>query len=312
MRASIDLVVPTYNNLDELRRCLDSLLPAMAIQGVLVCVDGSTDGTLEYLAGVDVPFPLTVLEHPDRQNHGRAATRNLALGHLTADHVLLLDSDMRVEPDTVDRHVAVLESEANVVSIGSIEYLNARESLWARYQSTRGMNKREAGARIRPLDFVTANTALRTADLVTLGGFDETLTGYGGEDTDLGLRLAEKGLRFIFNADARATTVEHKTVAKGLSELRAYARINLHRTRARHPDGPAPYWIDRADSKQIEDRLFRLLLNRVSDRIVDLLLPRTPWPIQRRLLNYKVIRAVFSGYREGGDLARSPATDGVP
>jgi hypothetical protein len=126
------------------------------------------------------------------------------------------------------------------------------------------------------------------------------MTGYGGEDTEFGIRLAsELGRKLAFNAMARAHTVEDKTIDEGLAQLRRFGATNLRRIRVRHPNAPAPFWIERADSTDIRSRLFRALLNPVADRIVDVLLPITPWVIQRRLLNYKVIRAVFSGYREG-------------
>jgi glycosyltransferase involved in cell wall biosynthesis len=295
----MDILVPTFNNLDQLQRCLDSILPEMPVGQVLVCVDGSTDGTLEYLAVARLSFTLTVLGHPDGRNHGRSATRNLALPHLRAESVLLLDSDMRLEPDALARHLDLLTADEGAASVGDVIYLNANQNLWARYLGTRGKNKSKPGARIRPLDFVTANTALRAADLVAVGGFDETLTGYGGEDTELALRLAKRGRHFIFNGGARATSIETKTVVEGLAQLRRYARTNLHTTRARHPGGPAPFWIDRFDSRTLVNRALRALLNPLTDRIVDLALPRMPFPVQRRLLDYKVIRAVFSGYSEG-------------
>ena len=49
----------------------------------------------------------------------------------------------------------------------------------------------------------------------------------------------------------------------------------------------------------MRDRIFRSLLNPLTDRVVDLALPRVPFAVQRRFLDYKVIRAVFAGYAEG-------------
>lgn len=296
---AFDVIVPTYDNLVELRACLDALATQrMRDFAVFVCVDGSTDGTAKYLEESEFSFPTQTLEHPDGANHGRAAARNLALPHLTSEYVLLLDSDMRLAPDALARHLELL-SQRDCVSVGDVVYLNGRENLWARYLETRGKGKYHPGAEIAPLDFVTANTALRTEDLLAVGGFDETLTGYGGEDTELGLRLASmKGKRFVFNAGARALTVEDKTVEQGLAELHRYAATNLPAIRRRHPDLPAPFWIDRLESGRLRDRALRACLNRLSDRLVDLVLPVAPFAIQRQLLNYKVIRTVFSGYSE--------------
>ena len=291
----VDVVIPTYDNVTELRACLASINRPGDVR-TLVCVDGSTDGTLEFLTNFESPFELRVLQHEDRRNHGRAATRNLALPYLEAPFVLLLDSDMRLEAHTAERHIALLKSRL-CVSVGAVRYENTRRNLWPRYLMTRGMNKSRDGSLVRPLDFVTANSAMRTEDLLAVGGFDETLAGYGGEDTELALRLADRGLPFVFNGQAVATSVETKTVEEGLAELERYGATNLRTTRSRHPDLPAPYWIDRLESTRFRDRAFAALLNPVTDAVVNLAL-LIPWfPLQRRLLNYRVLRAVWSGYR---------------
>jgi hypothetical protein len=58
--------------------------------------------------------------------------------------------------------------------------------------------------------------------------------------------------------------------------------------------------IDRLESKRLTDRAFRALLNPVTEVLVDLVLLIPVFALQRRLLNYKVLRAVWSGYRQGG------------
>ena len=298
-QVSIDIVMPTYNNQEELRAALEALRTSSYSRfRVLVCVDGSTDGTAEYLATTHLPFSLQSVHHTDGANHGRSSARNLALEYISADYVLLMDSDMRLVPEALGQHVALIERR-DCISVGDVQYLNATENPWARYLATRGKNKYATGSTIRPLDFVTANSAMRSEHLLALGGFDETLVGYGGEDTEFAFRLAARGIPFIFNAQARALTVEPKSIDEGLRELRRYAQTNLRTIRSRYPDAPAPFRVDLDESTGWRGRLFRALLNPITDRIVDGSLSRVPWAIQRRLLNYKVIRAVFAGYREG-------------
>jgi cellulose synthase/poly-beta-1,6-N-acetylglucosamine synthase-like glycosyltransferase len=266
---------------------------------VLVCVDGSTDGTLAYLDQAKFPYRLVKLTHPDDRNHGRPATRNLALPHIRAELVLLLDSDMRVAEGTIVEHVELL-TRTDVVSIGAVVYAQEGSSLWARYQSTRGRGRARPGAVVRPLDFTSANTAMKAEHLLATGGFDELLTSYGGEDTELGIRLAEeRGLSFVYNAAAVANTAETKSVEVGLRQLEEFAATNLHRIRARHPTGPAPFWSDRIERPSLSDRIVFAALNPVSDAIVSALLPISPFALQRRLLDYKVMRAVVRGYRRG-------------
>jgi GT2 family glycosyltransferase len=241
---------------------------------------------------------IDVLEHPDHRNHGRAATRNLALQFLTAEFALFLDSDMRLTHDAVARHVDLL-TRRDCVSIGDVVYLNQSENLWARYIGSRGKNKYASETQVKPTDLVTANCALRTSHFVALGGFDPALQGYGGEDTELAFRLDDRGVPLIFNPGARADTIEHKSVAEGLAQLREFSRVSLRGVRARHPKARTWFLVDRLESSRPRDRLFRAFLNPATDRLVDLLLRVTPFPVQRQLLNYKVISAVFTGYREG-------------
>jgi len=296
---ALEVVIPTYNNWTQLRNCLSSLVAQDRKDfRVLVCVDGSTDDTLSGLAAVALPVTLRVLTHPDGRNRGRSAARNLALSHLDAPFVLLLDSDMRLRPDGVRAHLELLEGAA-AVSVGDVVYTNGRENLWARYQGTRGKNKRRHGDALRPLDFNSQNTALPTDDLIRVGGFDESFVEYGGEDTELAMRIAEVIRRpMVFNRRAVAETVETKSVELGLAQLDRFARVNLPRIVAKHPSGPGMFHIDRLESTRITNRLFRLLLNPVVDRLADALLPRTPFAVQRQLLNYKVIRTVYRAYGE--------------
>jgi len=293
-------VIPTFDNRLELEACLRSLATASRDRSLraLVCVDGSTDGTQAWLKSTEFPFVVEVLEHSDRQNHGRAATRNLALDRLEADVTVLLDSDMQPVAEAIDRHVDLVTRSAGV-SVGDVVYLNAHDNIWARYMGTRGKNKFRSGSRMPSLYLTAGNVALPTRAFRGVGGFDETLSAYGAEDTELGLRLGAHGVPVYFNAAAGATTVERKSVEVAMAQLRELGRENLPRIRRRHPNALAPFLINRLESPRLADRLFRALLNPVADLAAKSLLRIGPWPIQRRLLNYLALRSLWRGYAEG-------------
>lgn len=297
---SVDIVVPTHNNLALLQMCLTALEDqTFGAFHVWVCVDGSTDGTLGWLrAKRTTGLALTVLEHHDHANHGRSATRNLALGQIAAEHVLFLDSDVILDREAVEAHVSLLERE-DVVSIGRVDYANAGENLWARYVMTRGARKARPGARVRPLDLNTQNAAMRSARFVASGGFDEALVGWGGEDIELGLRLSEAGAGFVFNAAARGVTREEQTVAERLAALRVFGQTNLPRIVARHPDA-SPYGMALLRSTRWQDRFLRAALNPANDSLARAVVPLAPFVVQRRLLTYLSVRAVQVGYCEAG------------
>ena len=296
--ALLDIIVPTFNNLRELQACLESIARDPHPLRVLICVDGSTDGTLAYLDGLKFPHELKVLEHPDGRNRGRAAARNLALSSLSSAPTMLLDSDMRLATGAIDAHLAMLQDPV-AISVGDVVYENAKASLWARYLGTRGKNKAGHGGTISPLYLASGNVALPSDALSKAGGFDPQLSSYGLEDTELGIRLAELGYRLVFNTAARASTIESKTVKQALKEMRRLGQENLPRVRRSHPHAPAPFWIDRYESPRLLDRMLRFMMNPLTDAVAAALLSVSPFWLQQRLLNYQVLRAVWRGYRDG-------------
>jgi GT2 family glycosyltransferase len=52
------------------------------------------------------------------------------------------------------------------------------------------------------LYFLTGNASVRRDDLLRVGCFDESFTGYGHEDLELGYRLQKAGLRIVYEAGA--------------------------------------------------------------------------------------------------------------
>jgi glycosyltransferase involved in cell wall biosynthesis len=295
---TVELVIPTYNNLGQLERCLASIERQTVVPDVVhVCVDGSTDGTTAHLAAIDPAFRVLVHEHPNGEHRGRSATRNLPLGSLAMDHVVFVDSDMELDESTIESHVAVL-SASPCVSVGSVVYKNAASNLWARYLMTRGRNRWADGVRLPYRQFATANAGLRADDLRRVGGFDERFEGYGGEDVEFACRLEQvTGSPFVNTTRAVARTTETKTLDQALAQFRAFGAGNLHLMMDLHPDAPAMFHTDRVASAKVGDRLFMAVMNPLTDRVADVLVDHAPFRIQRSVINYQVIRAVLSGYQ---------------
>jgi glycosyltransferase involved in cell wall biosynthesis len=294
------LVIPTYNNLPELKACLLALKDVVGADfEVLVGVDGSTDGTVDWLAATHFPFPLQVLEHPDGQNRGRAATRNLALPHLHGRYILFMDSDMEAAPDLLTQHLRFLEA-GNTVSIGTVRYRNTARNLWVRYTSERGVAKYAHASEVPFHYFITPNTALPVAYVSACQGFDEAINRYGGEDMELGYRIYLKfAPKFMFNAQAVVTTTQPKTLAEALPQLREYGATGLRYIVGKWPALKHIYWVNRCDSSRLSDRLFEFLTRRSFQAIAKVLLKISPFPLQKVLINYLVVSHVHEGYRSG-------------
>ena len=135
------IILPTFNNLPELENCLKGFEnQTLTDFKLLICVDGSTDGTAEFLHRYRPNFEFKILFHNDRKNHGRNAARNLAIDHLDSEYVVFIDSDLVPQTQYLQSHYEVLK-DGDSVSIGDIRWTNADNNIWAKYQMSRGKNQ---------------------------------------------------------------------------------------------------------------------------------------------------------------------------
>ncbi|MFM2376075.1 MAG: hypothetical protein RLZZ165_1172 [Bacteroidota bacterium] len=294
------LVIPTYNNLPELKHCLAALdlIPRDDFE-VLVGVDGSTDGTLEWLSTARFHFPMQHFSHSDLGNHGRSATRNLTLAHIRGLYTLFMDSDMEASPDLLEQHRLLL-SRGNTVSVGAVAYRNREGNIWARYISERGVAKFQDGAIVPFNYFITPNTAMPSDWFQSLGGFDEAIHRYGGEDMELGYRIHLKyHPQFIYHARAVVTTTQPKQLEEALLQLREYGATGLRYIARKWPELRTVFWVNHCNAPGVIHSVFRLLTSRLFQRISRWAIRFTPFVIQKILVSHLVISAVHDGYRNG-------------
>jgi glycosyltransferase involved in cell wall biosynthesis len=296
MRFSV--VIPTYNNLSELQGCLRAL---DALQEddfeVLVGVDGSTDGTLEWLKEAKFHYPLIPLSHPGNENRGRSATRNLALEHLRGEYTLFLDSDMEATAELFSAHLEILK-QGDTISIGRIRYRNRKRNLWVRYTAERGVGKYGHGEEVPHNYFITANSALPSRYFIECEGFDPEISHYGGEDMELGYRIQQQfSPKFAHNKAAIVETIQPKTLEQALPQLREYGSTGLPYIAQKWPDLAATYWVNRVHSKKLKHRLFEAMIWPGFRGLARFFIKISPYSIKKMLINYLVISYIHEGYK---------------
>lgn len=91
---TLSIVVPTYNRVAELTRCVESILPQLKNEHELVISDdGSSDATAEYLASVKAKYPDRFNYVLNGKNRGPSFTRNRGIELATGEYIVLFDSD---------------------------------------------------------------------------------------------------------------------------------------------------------------------------------------------------------------------------
>ncbi len=201
----ISVVIPTYNRLDTLERVIPTLLaqdlPASEYE-LLVCDSNSTDGTAEYLANVRVEHPN--VRHLPGPYTGRAMARNAGIDAACGEVVLFNDSDILASPDLLSQHVRHHRQRSEIAVVGlEVQVKDLDDYAYKRdHPSERGYLHKPSRKTLPWLYFLTGNASVRRDDLLRVGKFDESFTGYGHEDLELGYRLTQAGITILYEPRA--------------------------------------------------------------------------------------------------------------
>jgi GT2 family glycosyltransferase len=245
-RPSVDVVVCVHNALDDVRRCLWSLVEKGSYPFHLIVVDdGSAAETTAYLEEVAALNPSMTFVRNASPPHGYTIAANLGMRAATADYVVLLNSDTIVTFGWLERIVACGESDEAIGILGPLS--NA-----ASHQSVPELREGDAWA-VNPLpNFVTEDGLAMLLERVSprsrprlpfvngfcyvvkrpvfeaIGFFDEThfASGYC-EENDFSYRAGQAGFElavvddcYVFHAKSRSYTAEaRKPIAKRNYEI---------------------------------------------------------------------------------------------
>jgi hypothetical protein len=199
------VVVPNWNG----RRWLPGLLESLAAQTrpadeAIVVDNGSTDGSLELLRERERGGALRVVELG--RNTGFAFAANRGIEAASAAAVALVNTDVELAPDWLERAAGRLERDAGLGSVATKMVLlddpgvldDAGDELRRDgVAHQRGHGRRDDGRWDEPGETFSAcagAAVYRRAAVLAAGGFDERLFSYL-EDVDLGLRLRLAGWR---------------------------------------------------------------------------------------------------------------------
>lgn len=221
------IVIPNWNGRDLLARYLPSVMDAARMRPgseVIVVDNGSTDESVELVLE---RFPQVRLIALD-ENLGFGGGSNRGFEHARHDIVVLLNSDMRVEPNFLAPLLNAFEDEKTFAVSCQIHFSDPEKKreetglteAWWEQGSLRVRHRIDPAIETAYPCFYGGggSCAFDKRKFFELGGFDELLAPFYLEDTDLGYLAWKRGWKVLYQP-ASVVYHEHRgTIGKRFSE----------------------------------------------------------------------------------------------
>ena len=218
--ASVQVIIPTYNQADLLREALHSVIAQDYPNWTAVVINNmSSDHTKKVMA----EFHDSRISELDFANHGIiAASRNIGISRSNSTYIAFLDSDDWWFPNKLSQCVNLLNSGADLVC-------HAEE-----WRSSTGTRTVAYGPETRAsyMELLLRGNCLSTSAVVGrtdmfqhVGGFSTNPNFVTAEDYELWLRLAELRYTFAFIPKPLGVFRLHEASASSAVERNSHAEM---------------------------------------------------------------------------------------
>ena len=253
----LSVVVGTYNRLESLRRCIESVFDQTRTSSVVYVTDaGSTDGTIEYLESIESDRLILILVG---ERLGQARAYNDVFAAVTTPYVVWLSDDNEIVNHGLDAAVEVLDRRP---AIGMVA---------VKVKDVEGpfVDAPYLGG-VSPIGVLNVNQGmLRTGIVQQLGGFSERFRDYG-IDPDLTARVLFSGWQIAYT---RVVGIHHyRDWSEGsgsgpaqLQRQRDYAELYARKWGSFAP--PDPAWAARKRAWTLLQRLTGIRINTAHRRL---------------------------------------------
>lgn len=220
----VSVVIPTFNRRPSLFNVVSPLLEDPRTGEVVLVVDGSTDGTLEFLEewAQEEPRIHVILQ----ENAGQGAARRNGIEQSQYDTVVLLDDDVEGSVGLVSAHAQWHDVNEHRLVVGYMPTKipsprrrgQVATILYAEdYERTCKLY--EADSRTIFTHLWAGNMSLRRATALDVGFGRDKRLGYH-EDLRFGLRCQEAGLEAVFDRSLLAWHSHSRNLRKFAAESR--------------------------------------------------------------------------------------------
>jgi len=188
-----------------------------------------------------------------------AAARNAAAATAIGDTLVFIDVDCIPLPHLIEAYLDAMRPDRCLM--GETRYLaqmnainpTAADELWQlSHQHPARQFSETLGPGLQPIqdvrEFWSLSFALSAKTFRKMQGFDETFEGYGGEDTDFAMKLAQSQVGLWWVPKAQAVHQWHAVQKPPLSQFDDIIR-NARLFRRKHGVWCMEYWLDQFEAE---------------------------------------------------------------
>ena len=188
------MVIPAHNSARDLERCLAALqLSTRACHECIVVDDASSDDSAKVAERAG--YRLIRL----KANSGPAVARNAGAARATGDVLFFIDSDVCVEPDTLQRVADHFASDPELDAlIGSYDDQPQQPDFLSQYKNLFHHFVHQSGSEVAST-FWSGCGAIRRDVFLRYSGFSEDYKRPAIEDIELGYRLKADGRKILLD-----------------------------------------------------------------------------------------------------------------
>ncbi|HAH23387.1 MAG TPA: glycosyl transferase family 2 [Prolixibacteraceae bacterium] len=212
----ISLIISTFNKPEYLFHCLKSITELKEFPDeVIIADDGSGEETTQLIEQFKAQFPVPFI-HIRQEDEGFRLARNRNNGLLTStgDYLIFIDDDLILHPLFIadHRHYAMqgcfycgsrvrigpkktavlMKNHRNRISFWESDIQSRLSALRIPF-----LHKIITGPGYTPNRLRGCHMAFWKSDLISINGFDERYTSWGGEDSDIAMRMMHSGVKRI-------------------------------------------------------------------------------------------------------------------
>ncbi len=222
--AFVSAIIPTWNRADLLRSILANLRGQSRPPDQVIVIDNGSTDTTQLVAR---EFPVDLVVFPE--NRGFAPAVNEGIRKATGDWLLILNNDVVLEPEWLERLLASAEEEQAWFAAGKLLRLDDTQTLdgsWdlvsrAAYAWRCGFGRPDGSAWSvrRKIRFAPMTAALFHRRVFEQIGLLETRFESYYEDVDFGVRCALAGLQGVYEPAAIAMHMGKSTLGKNAGRV---------------------------------------------------------------------------------------------